>query len=171
MAELWSLLHFVMPTLFDNHEEFDDWFSKDIESRLVVRYYLFFQLFVDFTLKKQFDKFFLNFSAESKSQVDEKQITRLHTLLKPFMLRRIKKDVENELTEKLEILLYCPLTVRQKHLYNGLKQKIRIEDLLQGYGGSSQSSHNSSITSSLMNLVMQFRKVCKQTYFLISCKF
>ena len=111
------------------------------------------------------------FSAESKSQVDEKQITRLHTLLKPFMLRRIKKDVENELTEKLEILLYCPLTVRQKHLYNGLKQKIRIEDLLQGYGGSSQSSHNSSITSSLMNLVMQFRKVCKQTYFLISCKF
>ena len=43
MAELWSLLHFVMPTLFDNHEEFDDWFSKDIESRLVlVRYYLFF---------------------------------------------------------------------------------------------------------------------------------
>ena len=112
----------------------------------------------------------LNFSAESKSQVDEKQITRLHTLLKPFMLRRIKKDVENELTEKLEILLYCPLTVRQKHLYNGLKQKIRIEDLLQGYGGSSQSSHNSAITSSLMNLVMQFRKVCKQTYFLISRK-
>ena len=42
MAELWSLLHFVMPTLFDSHEEFDDWFSKDIES-----------------------------SAESKSQVDE----------------------------------------------------------------------------------------------------
>ena len=42
MAELWSLLHFVMPTLFDSHEEFNDWFSKDIES-----------------------------SAESKSQVDE----------------------------------------------------------------------------------------------------
>ena len=131
MAELWSLLHFVMPTLFDSHDEFDDWFSKDIES-----------------------------SAEtgSKSQVDEKQISRLHMILKPFMLRRIKKDVENELTEKLEILLYCPLTVRQKHLYNGLKRKIRIEDLLQGFGGS-QSSQN-SITSSLMNLVMQFRKVC-----------
>ena len=58
MAELWSLLHFVMPTLFDNHEEFDDWFSKDIESRLVVRYCLFFQLIVDFTLKKQFHNSF-----------------------------------------------------------------------------------------------------------------
>ena len=44
MAELWSLLHFVMPTLFDNHEEFDDWFSKDIESRLVR--YLFSCLFI-----------------------------------------------------------------------------------------------------------------------------
>jgi DNA helicase INO80 len=75
MAELWSLLHFVMPTLFDSHEEFDDWFSKDIES-----------------------------SAESKSQVDEKQISRLHMILKPFMLRRIKKDVENDLSDKLEVL-------------------------------------------------------------------
>ena len=48
MAELWSLLHFVMPTLFDSHEEFDDWFSKDIES-----------------------------SAESKSQVDESESLQL----------------------------------------------------------------------------------------------
>ena len=130
MAELWSLLHFVMPTLFDSHDEFNDWFSKDIES-----------------------------SAESgKSQIDEKQISRLHMILKPFMLRRIKKDVENELSDKLEVLTYCPLTIRQKHLYQGLKQKIRIEDLLQGYGGGN-SSHINAITTSLMNLVMQFRKV------------
>ena len=83
--------------------------------------------------------------------------SRLHMILKPFMLRRIKKDVENELTEKVEVLKYCPLTIRQKHLYSGLKRKIRIEDLLQGYGGS--NSAQNSITSSLMNLVMQFRKV------------
>ena len=48
------------------------------------------------------------------------------------MLRRIKKDVENELTDKLEVLMYCPLTIRQKLLYMGLKRKIRIEELLQG---------------------------------------
>jgi DNA helicase INO80 len=29
---LWALLHFIMPTLFDSHEEFTEWFSKDIES-------------------------------------------------------------------------------------------------------------------------------------------
>ena len=30
--QLWALLHFIMPTLFDSHEEFNEWFSKDIEN-------------------------------------------------------------------------------------------------------------------------------------------
>lgn len=46
-------------------------------------------------------------------------LSRLHLILKPFMLRRIKKDVENELSDKIEILMYCPLTSRQKMLYSG----------------------------------------------------
>lgn len=32
LSQLWALLHFIMPTLFDSHEEFNEWFSKDIES-------------------------------------------------------------------------------------------------------------------------------------------
>jgi DNA helicase INO80 len=40
-------------------------------------------------------------------------------ILKPFMLRRIKKDVENELSDKIEVMVYCPLTTRQKLLYTG----------------------------------------------------
>ncbi|XP_056620609.1 chromatin-remodeling ATPase INO80 [Triplophysa dalaica] len=129
MAELWALLHFIMPTLFDSHEEFNEWFSKDIESH-----------------------------AENKSAIDENQLSRLHMILKPFMLRRIKKDVENELSDKIEILRYCQVTSRQRLLYQALKNKISIEDLLQSSMGSAQQSHNT--TSSLMNLVMQFRKVC-----------
>lgn len=43
-------------------------------------------------------------------------------ILKPFMLRRIKKDVENELSDKIEIMVYCPLTTRQKLLYSGKQQ-------------------------------------------------
>lgn len=139
MAELWALLHFIMPTLFDSHEEFNEWFSKDIESH-----------------------------AENKTMIDERQISRLHMILKPFMLRRIKKDVENELSDKIEIMVYCPLTTRQKLLYTALKKKIRIEDLLKmtsAGGGSTGNSDNGasldkSVTSNLMNLVMQFRKVC-----------
>lgn len=130
MAELWALLHFIMPTLFDSHEEFNEWFSKDIESH-----------------------------AENKTGIDEKQISRLHMILKPFMLRRIKKDVENELSDKIEIMVYCPLTTRQKLLYMALKKKIRIEDLLQ-YTRGAGDNVDKTVTSNLMNLVMQFRKVC-----------
>ena len=32
MAELWALLHFIMPKLFDSHEHFQEWFSRDIEA-------------------------------------------------------------------------------------------------------------------------------------------
>ncbi|ALC46988.1 Etl1, partial [Drosophila busckii] len=137
MAELWALLHFIMPTLFDSHDEFNEWFSKDIESH-----------------------------AENKTGIDELQISRLHMILKPFMLRRIKKDVENELSDKIEIMVYCPLTIRQKLLYRALKQKIRIEDLLHIISGSgtaaapADGSVDRNFTSNLMNLVMQFRKVC-----------
>lgn len=82
-------------------------------------------------------------------------------ILKPFMLRRIKKDVENELSDKIEIMVYCPLTMRQHLLYMALKKKIRIEDLLQFTDrGSEGHSIDKSFTSNLMNLVMQFRKVC-----------
>ena len=90
MAELWALLHFIMPTLFDSHEEFNEWFSKDIESH-----------------------------AENKTGIDEKHLSRLHMILKPFMLRRVKKYVENELSDKIEIMMYCPLTNRQRMLYQG----------------------------------------------------
>ncbi|XP_046478715.1 chromatin-remodeling ATPase INO80 isoform X1 [Neodiprion pinetum] len=132
MAELWALLHFIMPTLFDSHDEFNEWFSKDIESH-----------------------------AENKTGIDEKHLSRLHMILKPFMLRRIKKDVENELSDKIEIMVYCPLTTRQKLLYMALKKKIRIEDLLHyTVGGADAVPNDKNFTSNLMNLVMQFRKVC-----------
>lgn len=31
------------------------------------------------------------------------QLSRLHMILKPFMLRRVKKDVENELSDKVSL--------------------------------------------------------------------
>lgn len=61
-----------MPTLFDSHEEFSEWFSKDIESH-----------------------------AENKGTLNEHQLRRLHMILKPFMLRRIKRNVQHELGEKV----------------------------------------------------------------------
>ncbi|KAI7821877.1 SNF2 family N-terminal domain-containing protein [Gamsiella multidivaricata] len=127
MQELWALLHFIMPSLFDSHEEFSEWFSKDIESH-----------------------------AENKGSLNEHQLKRLHMILKPFMLRRIKKNVQNELGDKIELEVSCELTARQRALYRGLKEKISISELLEK---ASSLDDNDSVDS-LMNLVMQFRKVC-----------
>ncbi|KAG0057172.1 putative DNA helicase ino80 [Gryganskiella cystojenkinii] len=127
MQELWALLHFIMPSLFDSHEEFSEWFSKDIESH-----------------------------AENKGTLNEHQLKRLHMILKPFMLRRIKKNVQNELGDKIELEVSCELTARQRALYRGLKEKISIAELLE----KASSLNDDASVDSLMNLVMQFRKVC-----------
>ena len=123
MAELWALLHFIMPTFFDSHDEFNDWFSKDIENH-----------------------------AERAAALNEQQISRLHKILKPFMLRRIKKEVEHEMVQKTELELKCQLTERQSRLYRSIRAKFTYSDLA--------NTNLDSTVQHLMNLVMQFRKVC-----------
>ncbi|KAJ3851493.1 SNF2 family DNA-dependent ATPase [Lentinula lateritia] len=128
MQELWALLHFIMPSLFDSHDEFNEWFSKDIEN-----------------------------AAENKgSKLNEHQLRRLHMILQPFMLRRVKRHVQNELSEKIEIDIYVDLSARQRKLYRALLTNVSVADLLE------KAANIGDVDSarSLMNLVMQFRKVC-----------
>ncbi|KAK0735368.1 SNF2 family N-terminal domain-containing protein [Apiosordaria backusii] len=125
MQELWALLHFIMPSLFDSHDEFSEWFSKDIESH-----------------------------AQSNTKLNEDQLKRLHMILKPFMLRRVKKHVQKELGDKIELDVFCDLTYRQRALYSSLRNQISILDLIE------KATMGDDDSSSLMNLVMQFRKVC-----------
>lgn len=127
MQELWALLHFIMPSLFDSHDEFSEWFSKDIEAH-----------------------------AASNSKLNEEQLRRLHAILKPFMLRRIKKNVQSELGDKIEIDVYCDLTNRQKKLYRMLRAQINVVDLIE----NNKRIGKDEEVESLMNVVMQFRKVC-----------
>ena len=115
-----------MPTLFDSHEEFSEWFSKDIESH-----------------------------TQSNTKLNQSQLRRLHMILKPFMLRRNKRDVQSELPAKLELDIYCNLSYRQRDIYKTLRERISIGDLLErAMSGEAKGDE------SLMNLVMQFRKVC-----------
>ncbi|QSL66916.1 hypothetical protein MERGE_001303 [Pneumocystis wakefieldiae] len=129
-SKLWALLHFIMPSLFDSHDEFSEWFSKDIESH-----------------------------AQSNTSLNEQQLQRLHMILKPFMLRRVKKHVQSELGEKIEMEIYCNLSYRQKAYYKTLREKISIADIIEKatQGGDEN-------VASLMNIVMQFRKVCNHPY-------
>ncbi|XP_062211289.1 chromatin-remodeling ATPase INO80-like [Phragmites australis] len=127
MAELWALLHFIMPTLFDSHEQFNEWFSKGIEGH-----------------------------AEHGGALNEHQLSRLHAILKPFMLRRVKIDVIAEMTEKKEEIVPCKLSSRQQVFYQAIKNKISLNELLDGRRGNL----NEKKLLSLMNIVMQLRKVC-----------
>jgi len=125
MSELWALLHFIMPNLFDSHEQFQEWFSRDIEAH-----------------------------SQEKGELNQEQLKRLHKILKPFMLRRVKKDVENEIGPKTEHEILCDMTERQKVLYNSIKEKLtNISDLFNSVDSKVK-------VENLMNLVMQFRKVC-----------
>ena len=53
-------------------------------------------------------------SSESSSQI----IHSLHAILKPFLLRRLKIDVESSLPPKKEYVLFAPLSVRQSEVYD-----------------------------------------------------
>lgn len=47
-------------------------------------------------------------------------VTKLHSILKPFLLRRVKTDVESALPGKLEVVLYAPMTPTQRKLNDQL---------------------------------------------------
>ncbi|XP_021956408.1 chromatin-remodeling ATPase INO80 isoform X2 [Folsomia candida] len=130
--ELLSLLHFIMPSLFISQEDFVDWFSKEQEMQ-----------------------------PDNNGVLEKKNRTRLYSVLEQFMLRRTKKDVENELCDKVEILLPCPLTTRQRFFHAALVRKIVTEDLLKASTTCNDPiSSPAHDTRNLMSLVMQFRKVC-----------
>ena len=49
-------------------------------------------------------------------------ITKLHSILKPFLLRRVKSDVENSLPGKKELILYADMTQQQRDFNEELRQ-------------------------------------------------
>lgn len=69
------------------------------------------------------------------------------------MLRRVKKDVEHEIGKKIEHQTVCEMTRRQQHLYDSLKQKLNLKEFFRLFESKMK-------VENLMNLVMQFRKVC-----------
>lgn len=93
LTELWSLLHFLMPSIFDKLESFEAWF--------------------DFSALKEKNGYEQILSEDRKKNL----VASLHAILKPFLLRRVKADVETALPKKREYVLYAPLTQTQRELY------------------------------------------------------
>nr|KAG5698118.1 hypothetical protein BaRGS_001713 [Batillaria attramentaria] len=96
LAELWSLLNFLLPEIFDDLGSFEAWF--DIEH------------IGDDSVCKQIA------ADEQRKSV----LSMLHQILTPFMLRRLKTDVDMRIPPKKEVIVYAPLLSLQKEFYAAL---------------------------------------------------
>ena len=65
---------------------------------------------------------FLNPIEKSKN---EKKTEKLHTIIKPFILRRNKGQVVKELPDKVENIKYCRMSPRQEEEYESVKSGFR----------------------------------------------
>ena len=85
---------------------------------------------------------------------DEGLVKRLHGVLKPFLLRRLKADVEKSLLPKKEMNIYVGLSRMQREWY----QKILMKDIdiVNGAGRVEKMR--------LQNILMQLRKCCNHPY-------
>ncbi|XP_014500993.1 CHD3-type chromatin-remodeling factor PICKLE isoform X2 [Vigna radiata var. radiata] len=95
------------------------------------------------------------FQEEFRDINQEEQISRLHKMLAPHLLRRVKKDVMKELPPKKELILRVELSSKQKEYYKAILT--RNYQILTRRGGAQIS---------LINVVMELRKLCCHPYML-----
>lgn len=120
LMELWSLMHFLMPSIFESHREFKEWFSNPVTGMI-----------------------------EGNAEYNENIIRRLHKVLRPFLLRRLKSEVETQMPKKYEHVVICRLSNRQRYLYDDFMSRAKTRETLA-----------SGNMLSVINVLMQLRKVC-----------
>ncbi|XP_068211113.1 helicase domino-like isoform X3 [Palaemon carinicauda] len=120
LMELWSLMHFLMPNVFASHREFREWFSNPVTGMI-----------------------------EGNKEYNENIIKRLHKVLRPFILRRLKSEVEQQMPKKFEHVVMCRLSKRQRYLYEEFMSRTKTKETLA-----------SGNFLSVINVLMQLRKVC-----------
>ncbi|EMS46067.1 putative chromatin-remodeling complex ATPase chain [Triticum urartu] len=101
-----------------------------------------------FSSADTFDEWFQITGENDQQEV----VQQLHKVLRPFLLRRLKSDVEKGLPPKKEIILKVGMSQMQKHYYRGLLQK----DLEVINAGGERKR--------LLNIAMQLRKCCNHPY-------
>ena len=139
LKELWALLHFLLPDIFSDLDIFENWFDHS-----------------DLNSKKGLNRV----QSEEKEQ---SVISRLHQVLEPFLLRRLKSEVEANLPRKKEYLLNAKLTKTQIDYYQAILEK-RLRMFLIEKGGSTNQIKKEVMNMKLQNSIVQLRKVCNHPY-------
>ncbi|KAH7011914.1 SWI/SNF family of DNA-dependent ATPase [Ilyonectria destructans] len=94
------------------------------------------------------------FSGQDRDQ--DTVVQQLHRVLRPFLLRRVKSDVEKSLLPKKEVNVYLGMSEMQIKWYQKILEK--DIDAVNGAGGKRESK------TRLLNIVMQLRKCCNHPY-------
>uniref|UniRef100_A0A671KWE6 Chromodomain-helicase-DNA-binding protein 1-like n=1 Tax=Sinocyclocheilus anshuiensis TaxID=1608454 RepID=A0A671KWE6_9TELE len=84
--------------------------------------------------------------------------TSLHKELEPFLLRRVKKDVEKSLPAKVEQILRVEMSAVQKQYYKWI--------LTRNYKALSKGTKGSK--SGFLNVMMELKKCCNHCYLIKS---
>ena len=113
-----------------------------------------------FTTSEPFDKAFNLNTAEHK--VDSALLEKAHFLMRPFILRRVKGEVEVSLPPKTETKIMCPLSQAQTFWYRRLLMReatalTSLEKSARGEGGADNFQK-------LNSLLMQLRKCCNHPF-------
>lgn len=105
-----------------------------------------------FSNSEDFESWFKGKGDENQDQV----VQQLHKVLRPFLLRRVKADVEKSLLPKKEINIFVGLTDMQRRWYKSILEK-DIDAVNGGVGRKEGKTR-------LLNIVMQLRKCCNHPY-------
>lgn len=129
LTELWALLNFLLPSIFSSSDTFEAWFKQPFESTT------------------------LGDTAELEEEERLLVINRLHQVLRPFLLRRLKIDVESQLPQKVEHVIRCDMSSWQRAIYRQVTNRL----------GLSTGANNGSVRA-FNNVLMQCKKVCNHPY-------
>ncbi|KAJ1408276.1 SNF2 family N-terminal domain-containing protein [Ochromonadaceae sp. CCMP2298] len=134
LEELWSLLNFCSPMIFDDLEVFRSWFDfRNIGQDTQVEDIL-------------------------STQEQNRIVTKMHEIMRPFVLRRLKSEVLGDrLPPKKEIVVYCGMTPLQREYYARVMDGTLRESLIElGVDGAKRLSQ--------INPLMNQRKVCNHPF-------
>ncbi|OMJ24057.1 Chromatin structure-remodeling complex subunit snf21 [Smittium culicis] len=153
LPELWALLNFILPHIFNSAKGFDEWFNAP----------------------------FAGTNGQDRIDLNEEEqlliIRRLHKVLRPFLLRRLKKDVESDLPDKVEHIIRCRMSALQNRLYHqmrkfgtlfhdvdGINEAIQAKTGNDPLTGKPYSKKPFKGVSGLNNTIMQLRKICNHPF-------
>lgn len=108
LAELWNILSFVNPKLLGDYEVFREHFEEPIKKGGYVN------------------------ATREDVNISEELAIHLNKLITPFILRRTKKEVANQLPNKIERVVFCELTDLQSRLYEETINSESVFSILQG---------------------------------------